>query len=95
MNPLQFVMIGDLVDLSLFTVRQSERLGVPITRTNIQHLANRREMNGCPNPILRLRAADLYVCGDLERWFDAYILTHPRFLGGRLYDPLRKILETS
>lgn len=92
-DPLRIVMLGDLVDLGSFAEEQSDRLGITVSRINVQHLAHRREMNGFPGPLLRFVAGDIYERSIISVWWDGYILTHPKFLGGKALPALREAME--
>lgn len=89
-DPYKLVMLGDLTDVNGFVEKQLERLGVRIERKDVQHLVNRRATNGCPNPLLPLRAAHIYQLSELQEWFDSYVMCHPKFMGGRLMESVLK-----
>src|SRR5262249_19214024 len=93
-DPLELVMIGDITDLDGFVDAQNARLGVDfIERRFVRRLITRRHQNGCVGPVLELRSAHLFLLSELQEWWDGYMLEHPGYLGGRLLEPLRKVLK--
>lgn len=89
-DPLELVMVGDITDLDGFVTRQNARLGVDVlNRTVVRRLVVRRYQNNFPGALLELRSAHLFLMSELQDWHDAYVLTHPDYLGGRLLDAVK------
>lgn len=66
-------MVGDITNLNQWAVR----VGMPIRF--IATLAERRRTNGFPEPFKVLsRTTQLYLASDLDEWWEAYLVTHPK-----------------